>query len=73
MYGSFVLLEISWFMRIKHIADLHSLSVVQGGSNELSDLKIKILYKKKYFFFSLFYFKNIFEHQDLNFAHPNHK
>ena len=50
MYGSFVLLEISWFMRLKHIADLHSLSVVQGGSNELSDLKIKILYKKNFFF-----------------------
>ena len=56
MYGSFVLLEISWFMRLKHIADLHSLSVVQGGSNELSDLKIKILYKKIYIYIFLAYF-----------------
>ena len=71
MYGSFVLLEISWFMRLKHIADLHSLSVVQGGSNELSDLKIKILYIKKKLL-AYFTLKNISEHQDLNFAHPNH-
>ena len=60
MYGSFVLLEISWFMRLKHIADLHTgaaLSVIQGGSNELSDLKIKILYKKNIFFLAYFTLK----------------
>ena len=46
-----------------------------GGSNESLDLKIKILYIKKYFFLAYFTLKKKkkFAHFDLNFAHPNHR
>ena len=45
-----------------------------GGSNELLDLKIKILYIKKKNLSSLLKKKKKkIEHPNLNFAHPNHK